>query len=187
MAGTPPQRTLPWLSDWRSRLVTALVRYTPLRSLTLRTALVRASGAFARARRRRLEARRDPRLSRPAQWGMDVRLAELIGGDGYFVEAGANDGYAQSNTYYLERFHGWRGLLVEPIPSLAAEARRNRPDASVVECALTSPSTAGRPMAMLAARLLAVATDSEQADTAPLAFARGDADVRRIEVPARTL
>ncbi|MDJ0877227.1 MAG: FkbM family methyltransferase [Halieaceae bacterium] len=36
--------------------------------------------------------------------------------DGYFVELGANDGFTQSNTYYLELKKSWRGLLVEPAP-----------------------------------------------------------------------
>ena len=38
---------------------------------------------------------------------------------GVFVEAGANDGYAQSNTYYFERMRGWSGVLIEPVPELA--------------------------------------------------------------------
>lgn len=42
---------------------------------------------------------------------------------GFFVEAGANDGYTQSNTYWLERFCGWEGILIEPIPALAKHAR----------------------------------------------------------------
>lgn len=33
---------------------------------------------------------------------------------GYFIEMGANNGIAQSNTKHLELFHGWRGLLIEP-------------------------------------------------------------------------
>ena len=46
---------------------------------------------------------------------------------GVFVEAGANDGIAQSNTYYLERYLGWRGLLIEPIPELFRRCVVNRP------------------------------------------------------------
>jgi ribosomal protein L21E len=34
--------------------------------------------------------------------------------NGYFVELGANDGISQSNTLYLEKYLGWRGVLVEP-------------------------------------------------------------------------
>lgn len=59
---------------------------------------------------------------------------------GYFIEAGANDGIARSNTYYLEKYFGWRGLLVEPIPHRAEECRRNRPKSITVHSALVSPS-----------------------------------------------
>src|SRR5215831_4591146 len=70
---------------------------------------------------------------------LDVKLAEhLSSRRGFFVEAGANDGLAQSNTLYLERYLGWRGLLVEPIPELARLCRVNRPRAMVEECALVS-------------------------------------------------
>lgn len=41
-------------------------------------------------------------------------LEQLDGG--YFIEIGANNGIAQSNTKHLELFRGWRGLLVEPWP-----------------------------------------------------------------------
>lgn len=55
---------------------------------------------------------------------------------GFFIEAGANDGVAQSNMLYLERYRGWTGLLVEPIPELAERCRRNRPKSFVENCAL---------------------------------------------------
>jgi FkbM family methyltransferase len=55
---------------------------------------------------------------------------------GVFVEAGANDGLAQSNTLFFERHRGWTGLLIEPIPELAAQCRRNRPRCVVENVAL---------------------------------------------------
>lgn len=72
--------------------------------------------------------------------GLDKRLVETIGDPrgGFFVEAGANDGIRQSNTHYLARRRGWQGLLVEPVPSLAADCAKNRPESTVVNCALVS-------------------------------------------------
>lgn len=60
-----------------------------------------------------------------------------------FIEFGANDGVQQSNTYVLERDHGWRGVLVESVPRVAAECARNRPLAHVVCGAVSTPESAG--------------------------------------------
>ena len=68
---------------------------------------------------------------------MDRKLDAIMDRDsGFYVEAGGADGYTQSNTYYLSRFRQWAGILVEPMPEMAAEARRNRPEARLFECAL---------------------------------------------------
>ena len=34
--------------------------------------------------------------------------------NGIFIEAGANDGITQSNTYILEKYYGWKGICIEP-------------------------------------------------------------------------
>lgn len=73
---------------------------------------------------------------------LDRKLAPYLGDGGVFVEAGANDGYRKSNTYYLERFRGWSGVLIEPIPALAEQCRRRRPRSRVYQCALVG---AGHP------------------------------------------
>jgi len=36
--------------------------------------------------------------------------------DGFFIEAGADEGEFLSNTLYFELMRGWSGLLVEPNP-----------------------------------------------------------------------
>lgn len=46
---------------------------------------------------------------------------------GTFVEVGANDGVAYSNTWGLAE-RGWRGLLFEPIPTIASKCRANHRD-----------------------------------------------------------
>src|SRR3712207_4024508 len=58
--------------------------------------------------------------------GLDRRLLSHMPATGFFVEAGANDGIDQSNTYYLESRCGWSGILVEPFGPLAELARRFR-------------------------------------------------------------
>src|ERR1700675_2623345 len=94
-----------------TRVATRVLRFVGLRDLVLSWRLDRR-----RARRIAMEARYSDRLSRPALHELDIKLNAVIArDDGFFVEAGANDGYTQSNTYWLERFRGWRGLLVEPI------------------------------------------------------------------------
>ncbi|MBE2179404.1 MAG: FkbM family methyltransferase [Chthoniobacterales bacterium] len=45
---------------------------------------------------------------------------------GFYIDIGANHPVVLSSTYLLYR-HGWRGLTVEPIPSLCALHRRMRP------------------------------------------------------------
>jgi FkbM family methyltransferase len=68
---------------------------------------------------------------------LDLKLAKyLTKKRGVFIEAGANDGQTQSNTLYFERYLGWKGLLVEPVPALAALCRKNRPDCHVANLAL---------------------------------------------------
>lgn len=121
--------------QWRRYAATALQR-TPA---PVRRAYWRRRRAAERARRRELEARGDYSLSRPASFDIDSRLSErmgLHGGGEVFVEAGGFDGYLQSNTYYLERVLGWRGVLVEPVPFLAREARLERPNSQVFNVAL---------------------------------------------------
>jgi len=92
----------------------------------------------ARIARHTREWRGDYSRSHPANHEMDLRLDARFGHqrDGFFVEAGACDGFYESNTYFLERARGWSGLLIEPTPVFARAARRARRGADVVQCAL---------------------------------------------------
>lgn len=110
-----------------------------LRALGLREPAIRARKRLARLARRGFEARGSDRLSRPALHDMERKLDAIIDRDGgFYVEAGANDGFSQSNTYWLERFRGWSGILVEPMPTLHGELRLERPQATIVHAALVS-------------------------------------------------
>jgi FkbM family methyltransferase len=93
---------------------------------------------------RLFEALGSQRYSHPALFGLDRRLEELMPWrDGTFVEAGAHDGYTQSNTYFLERFKGWSGVLVEAVPELRERCQCRRPHSVVAGCALAGPEQAG--------------------------------------------
>jgi FkbM family methyltransferase len=177
---------------WKVGMYWTLATVTPLRSRAVRERAFHVSRARARRHRRAAEARGDWSRSTPALFEMDTRLAAMLGDGGYFVEAGANDGFTQSNTYLLERRHGWRGVLVEPIPDLAREARLERPDAQVVQCALGPPEAAGRPMCMRFAGLVSIVAGSKGSEADDLAwvsgaFARGARDSYVVDVPCRTL
>jgi FkbM family methyltransferase len=112
-------------------------RTAALRILGLRESVISARMALQRFVRRRFEHHGSRRLSHPALHDMDLKLDAIIDRDGgFFIEAGGFDGYTQSNTYYLEHFRHWHGMLVEPMPELAALARKNRPNATVFQCAL---------------------------------------------------
>lgn len=49
----------------------------------------------------------------PSQIHQDL-LAHSVCSTKFFVEFGACDGVESSNTYWLEKFHGWTGVLAEP-------------------------------------------------------------------------
>jgi len=82
------------------------------------------------------------------------RLMEerLPSGMGVFLEIGANDGYSQSNTYHLERFRGWNGILIEPLPSLYRVCRLTRRKATCFNVACVGPD--GPPEVEIVDRML---------------------------------
>jgi FkbM family methyltransferase len=45
---------------------------------------------------------------------------------GFFVEFGGLDGVDTSNTYLLEKDHGWNGIIVEPLPRFKDDLLKNR-------------------------------------------------------------
>jgi FkbM family methyltransferase len=153
--------------------------------------LVSARRAFYRAggpwyRNRLFEAAGSRRYSRPALHDMDRKLEELLpDGPGTFVEAGAHDGYTQSNTYYLERFRGWHGLLVEAVPELHAKARKRRPGSHVAQAALVGPDHAGGTVPIRFGDLMSTVGGDEAHAAAGASTAGRRA--YEVDVPARTL
>jgi FkbM family methyltransferase len=45
---------------------------------------------------------------------------------GFYVDVGSNDGRSCSNTYHLEKFQNWSGILVEPIMHIFFRSRQIR-------------------------------------------------------------
>jgi FkbM family methyltransferase len=72
-----------------------------------------------------------------SQFGEDALVWTLLDGqlDGFFIEAGAFDGYHYSVTYALECV-GWTGLLIEAIPERVEECRERRRRSQVVHAVL---------------------------------------------------
>ena len=72
-----------------------------------------------------------------SQHGEDFLLNKIFKGkaDGYFVEIGCLDGIEYSNTYYFEK-KGWKGTCIEAHNDFINVLQRNRPNSSIVHCAV---------------------------------------------------
>jgi FkbM family methyltransferase len=173
----------------------ALLRRVPILSATgLGSVYLRWQRRRRRAARRAAESRGDMSLSRPALYEIDAKLDRYIGDvrGGFFVEAGANDGFEQSNTYHLERFRGWSGLLVEPTPRLHREAVLERERSRVARVALAGPDLHGQDLTLRYGGLTTVVAGSKgsaEEDVAYVApaFELGLERPVTFTAPARTL
>jgi len=63
-----------------------------------------------------------------SQIGQDLFVLDYFKNlkDGYFVEIGASNGITLSNTYLLEKNHGWMGVCIEPGTEEFVEMQKNR-------------------------------------------------------------
>ncbi len=101
------------------------------------------------------------KYSRPALYDLDIKLEKYLNfNSGFFIEVGGNDGYSQSNTYYLERYLEWNGILVEGIPELYNDCKRERKKSSVYNCALVSSDFSESHVEMHYANLMSVVNNS---------------------------
>jgi FkbM family methyltransferase len=113
----------------------------------------------------------------PALDNLDRKLlGYLKHREGVFIEAGANDGISQSNTWFLETYRGWSGLLVEPVPSLARMARRFR-RAKVFNVALGPIGSDGQKLTLF----------ENDLQTTPVKGAGSKTDSNQIDAPLRSL
>lgn len=87
----------------------------------------------------------------------DLWVVHETGGKrgGFFVEFGAMDGVAGSNTLLLEREFGWRGILAEPNPVWHDELARNRTARIDHRCVFT---TSGEHVEFAATKYAGLAT-----------------------------
>ncbi len=98
-----------------------------------------------------------------AQQKLHVQIKELFAGTrGVFFEVGANDGLNQSNTAYLEKYAGWHGILVEPLPMQFRKCVANRPAATVINAALVSREFSGKTVEISYANLMSTIDDPER-------------------------
>lgn len=70
--------------------------------------------------------------------------------DGIFVEVGANDPVAGSQTWLLEQ-NGWRGVLIEPQSAHQARLKEQRKGSQVFQVACSSPEKEGEMDLLLSA------------------------------------
>lgn len=149
-----------------------------------------------RIRQRCCEALSIDRYSRPSQHDLDRKLERYLDFDGgFFLEAGAHDGFEQSNTYYFERLRGWRGILVEPVPELYERCRKRRGRSRVVQAALVADDYREATVEMNVAGLMSVTKHAFGDEAKRLEHLRNAVDMRQcspegsrtIAVPAMTL
>lgn len=148
-----------------------------------------------RRRRQVCESLGFDRYSRPALYEIDRKLEKYLPyKNGFFVEAGANDGYAQSNTYYFEKIKEWSGVLVEPIPQLYSKCVKERSNSVVFNCALVSQDYESDYATMLYSNLMSLVKGAQGSDIADFEHARKGMEIQEnidnvyeIKISARTL
>jgi len=172
---------------------------------TLKGALAHISPALARAAvqsnrtaQRRLRQLRPRRVDESGyypqqpdcQIGTLNHLYSLFLGnheEGTFVEIGANDGLLVSNTWGLAERH-WQGLMVEPIPALAAACRRNHrehPNVVVVEAAISDGAQSEITLSVAGA--LTTANPEQKREYAAIEWSSYELTGYDIVVPSQTL
>jgi len=74
-----------------------------------------------------------------SQFGQDLYVADVLfqgKKGGVFLDIGAHDGISLSNTYLLEKKHGWTGICIEALPEVFSKLIKSR-DCICVNAAAT--------------------------------------------------
>ena len=123
--------------------------------------------------------------------GLDKKLREYLKKDnGFFIEIGANDGISQSNTLWLEKNKGWRGILIEAVPSIAEQCRINRPKCKVFNYACVADEYKKKTIQIICADLMSIVAGckTKQEEEEFLCNAKQFCGKQfEFEVPARTM
>lgn len=136
------------------------------------------------------------RYSRPSLYEIDKKLEKYLDyRNGFFIEAGANDGYTQSNTYYFEKLRGWQGILIEGIPELYQQCVKERPNSKVFNCALVANDYPEAYVEMRYANLMSIVRGALKSDRGDDKHIQKAIEAHKgvqikpynIKVPARTL
>ena len=98
------------------------------------------------------------RFAWPALNSLDREVVRRLPPRGTFLEIGANDGYSQSNTYHLEKFGGWQGILIEPLPRMYRICRVHRRRSRCFNVACVGPKGPSS-VSLVDGGLMAVAPD----------------------------
>jgi|CXWL01.1.fsa_nt_gi FkbM family methyltransferase len=147
---------------------------------------VRKSIAVGRARF--FESAGSRRYSQPALNQLDAKLLPYLPTKpGVFLEVGANDGYSQSNTYYLERWLGWHGILIEPHPDAFRRCAKLRKNSYCVQAACVADASATPFVELVGMDLMSITVGSQDTESEGRRLQSGGryADGGRISVPAR--
>ena len=112
----------------------------------------------------------------------------------FFVELGANDGVQQSNTLTLEKYQGWRGILIEPHPGNFNKLTENRNQRNIfVNCACVDDDFPKATIDLMYSDLMTIQTEGVQEIQDPIGHAfegrefLSNEEVNAFTAPARTL
>lgn len=126
----------------------------------------------------------------PSQYGEDLLIWNFFDRkrNGFYVEVGAYDGTALSNTYFFESL-GWEGVLVEPVPEYYQACTLSRPYSRVINAAVGKDGGERQTSFSVAVGDVGVGTLSFMKDSPQhlSRILREGGVLRNIEVPLRSL
>ncbi|MFH1963963.1 MAG: FkbM family methyltransferase, partial [Acidobacteriota bacterium] len=131
---------------------------------------------------------------RPSLNNLDEKLSKYLNYEnGFFVELGANNGYSQSNTFFLEYCKNWNGILIEGIEELSWLCRFLRLKSKTIHAACVDFSYPYDTVKMRYANLMSIvkgALKDESADNQHITKGMEFQNIKEsyeVEVPAKTL